>query len=374
MSFETLSFYEIPEDFQKGVITDVIDLVKRGESVRLVGAPGSGNSLIAKALTQSSLIRNKYFGKHANKYILVRLDGTVILERRSLNLSRLLLSLFLNDDNLPNDEILIQNEIDKVIGNICLSKKLVIIIDHIEEINFPEFKSFYTNLNQIYRRYEPKISLIFISPYELKTENDLVNFGPLSRVILQNALITPPFNKKDAFWFIKERENQVGGVLSQEDKKMIFDLSGGFPRTIKRLLESVVRGINLKDLGENPILDLPLSIHLSELTKYLDILPDIPILKTYMGDSSFRENSMGTEFAGRLTKNEESLFKYFASRRGKLIPRDEGIEHLWGGEALDVSDHAYDQIVLRLRKKLQTSTPKMTIETVRGRGHVLKIT
>ncbi|KKQ75296.1 MAG: hypothetical protein US95_C0006G0018 [Candidatus Woesebacteria bacterium GW2011_GWB1_38_5] len=40
---------------------------------------------------------------------------------------------------------------------------------------------------------------------------------------------------------------------------------------------------------------------------------------------------------------------------------------------MEISDHAYDQIVLRLRKKLKNAVPKADVETVRGRGHILRI-
>ena len=377
MSFETLSFFEIPVGFQEEVITKITNLIKKGESVQLVGAPGSGNSLIVKALTQSVKIQKKYFGKELNDHLFVRLDGTTLLERKPINLSRLFLSLFIIGEPIPSDEVVLQKMIEQTVSGICLKKKLILIIDHLEEIDSPEFKMFYTNLNQIFRRFEPKMSLIFVTSKELKTQGDLENFGSLGRVLVQNFVYTPPFDKNDAFWFIEERDNQVGIRLNGEQKNKIFQLSGGFPRTIKRLLEAVGKGMELSDLEKNPNIDLSLSMHLTELNNYKDLLPDISILERFLENSvsvnGMMERCEGIEIPIRLTRNENKLLKLFLGKKSKIVSREDGIEYLWGERSLNVSNHAYDQVILRIRKKLQNSTPKAKIETVRGRGHILKM-
>ena len=377
MSFETLSFFEIPVSFQEEVLTKITNLIKKGESVQLIGAPGSGNSLIVKALTQSVKIQKKYFGKELNDYLFVRLDGTTLLERKPINLSRLFLSLFIVGKPIPSDEVVLQKMIEQTVSGICLKKKLILIIDHLEEIDFPEFRTFYTNLNQIYRRFEPKFGLIFVTSKELKTQGDLENFGSLGRVLVQNFVYTPPFDKNDTFWFIEERDNQVGIRLNGEQKNKIFQLSGGFPRTIKRLLEAVGKGMELSDLEKNPNIDLSLSMHLIELKNYKEILPGIPVLERFLENSvsvnGMMERCEGIEIPIRLTRNENKLLKLFLGKKSKIVSREDGIEYLWGERSLNVSNHAYDQVILRIRKKLQNSTPKAKIETVRGRGHILKM-
>ena len=133
----------------------------------------------------------------------------------------------------------------------------------------------------------------------------------------------------------------------------------------------------LSDLEKKPEIDLSLSMHLTELNNYKDLLPDISILERFL-ENSVSVNEMGERFKGieipvRLTRNEIKLLQLFIGKKGKIIPREEGIEYLWGERSLGVSDHAYDQIVLRLRRKLRSSIPRAGIETVRGRGHLLKI-
>ena len=81
----------------------------------------------------------------------------------------------------------------------------------------------------------------------------------------------------------------------------------------------------------------------------------------------------GIIFGKRLTKNEEKLLKYFLKNKGGILSRADGMGYLWGENAVEISDHAYDQIVLRLRKKLKNAVPKADVETVRGRGHILRI-
>lgn len=44
------------------------------------------------------------------------------------------------------------------------------------------------------------------------------------------------------------------------------------------------------------------------------------------------------------------------------------IEAVWENEQYDVNEHALDQMLHRLRKKLSGSTPKCKLEVYRGRG------
>ena len=69
-----------------------------------------------------------------------------------------------------------------------------------------------------------------------------------------------------------------------------------------------------------------------------------------------------------------SSAKLLLSSKNKIVEREKGIEHLWGENAVEVSDHAYDQLILRLRYKMKKSQPKADLETVRGRGHTIEVT
>lgn len=370
MSLELLSFTQISENFQGDFIKEISDLLKKGESVQIVGESGSGSSLLAKAISQNVKIRKKYFG---DNFYFIRLDGKMLLEQNSLSMLRLLLSQFSNDV-VTSDQVEIYRQIERKVFEICKLRHLVIILDHLDDINLKSLEAFYSNLYDLHRVFEPKLSFIFICKKEIKSRELLLNFGRLGSQIVQNIILSPRFNKKDSYWFIGEKEKQLKIKLSDVDKNKIFELSGGFPRTIKRLVESVLRGSKISELEANPLIDPSLSHHLSELSNYENF--SIPILEIY---KHFNEEDMSSETAGginfskRLTKNEMKVLKALTLTKGDVVDREVVIEKVWGERGIAISDHAYDQIIHRLRNKLKTATPNADIETVKGRGHVLRV-
>ena len=350
---------------------EIADLISKRESIQLVGVSGLGSSLVVKALSQNVAIQKKHFS--AKKYAFLRLDGTMLLERNTLNLSRIFLTT-LNSSEIPNDPIAVYNRIEDEITTLCRDNFLVLIIDHLRELDFENLKPFFLNLYQLYRRFEPKISFIFVTAAPLTSSSDLANFDMLGQLMLQNIIFTPIFNKSDAFWFIDEKLNQIHFKLGISEREKIFKLSGGFPRTIKRLVESVGRGYKLSELELNPSVDSVLAFHLSEMSENRD-LPPIPILEIYLRLKNTRQNSevFGEVITKWLTRNEEKVFQYLLANKGKIVERNNIIEEVWGDGGIGISDHAYDQIIHRLRGKLLTATPKVEIETIRGRGHCLKV-
>ncbi len=368
-----LSFTRVPKTFQSDLFEKISTVIKKGESVQIFGAPGSGNSLIVKSLIQSADVRNLHFG---DSYRFLLLDSNMLLERNSLGLSRLLLTLLSIDENISTDNSVIQTEIERRISEVCNKGKLVLVIDHMQELILPELKPFFTNLYAIFRKLEPKLNFIFVFSKSNVKLGDMQNLGLLGRLITQNSIKTPPFNKNDSYWFIEEKEKQTGLKLNSTQKEKTYMLSGGFPRTLKRLVESVGKGYKLGDLESNPSVDPLLVGHFEELFGCVEYLPDIPLFKVYVeniGKESRGETLGGVHFANKLTRNEEKILKLLLSSKNRIVEREKGIEHLWGESAVEVSDHAYDQLVHRLKKKLTGSVPKVDFETIRGRGHTLRI-
>lgn len=55
--------------------------------------------------------------------------------------------------------------------------------------------------------------------------------------------------------------------------------------------------------------------------------------------------------------------------KGVIIDREDLITQVWGEKALDIADHALDQLIHRLKIKVALEGYK--IETIKGRGHRL---
>ncbi|PKM89199.1 DNA-binding response regulator [Candidatus Falkowbacteria bacterium HGW-Falkowbacteria-2] len=73
----------------------------------------------------------------------------------------------------------------------------------------------------------------------------------------------------------------------------------------------------------------------------------------------------------RLTNKEFSLLHYLLLNSGKMISRDNLLEHVWGGE-IDPFSNTVETHILRLRRKLEGKGKKL-IHNVAGRGYTLDL-
>lgn len=69
-----------------------------------------------------------------------------------------------------------------------------------------------------------------------------------------------------------------------------------------------------------------------------------------------------------LTPREFSLLEHLMHRRGRVLPRTQLLEHVWGLD-FDPGSNVVDVCVQRLRRKLDPSGDGGFIETVRGVGY-----
>lgn len=71
-----------------------------------------------------------------------------------------------------------------------------------------------------------------------------------------------------------------------------------------------------------------------------------------------------------LTKNEVKILSILIENKGKIISRDELMEHLWKSDFF-VDDSTLSVNITRLRKKLEAIGIKGAIETRRGLGYIM---
>ena len=77
----------------------------------------------------------------------------------------------------------------------------------------------------------------------------------------------------------------------------------------------------------------------------------------------------GTEVP--LTSREWGVLELLASRRGRVVSRDELLEALWGEQTAEASA-SLDVIMSRLRRKLGDIPERCRVSTVRGEGYRLE--
>lgn len=72
-----------------------------------------------------------------------------------------------------------------------------------------------------------------------------------------------------------------------------------------------------------------------------------------------------------LTSKEFSLMECFFRHPGQVLTRDQLIARVWGPDA-EVADSALDTYIYFLRKKCATIGWRHAIQTIRGRGYILR--
>ena len=309
----TAGFLDFPDNFQSEIFAKIFKSIDRSESVTIIAPPGTGKTLLLQLLSQK------------------RPDA---------------IYLDLNGDWERN---------------IWAQDKSVIILDHAENLTLPDFDKQSLYFKAIREAKRDRVAFVFA------ISGDVAPAGPLKTVMLENLIHMEPLNKRDATVFLARTEKLYKEKLTPAQKQKILALSGGVPRIIKRLCKLFLDNID-------PAIDLKLQSDLDEINKFLQTNPQIKWNIPLLSNSPDNEEVIGKiRFNESLSRQEYELAKLLIERESKLVTREEMIEVVWKSKMYEVNEHALDQMLHRLRKKLDKATPKGKLITYRGRGCKLEV-
>ena len=143
--------------------------------------------------------------------------------------------------------------------------------------------------------------------------------------------------------------------------------------TAKDSVQDIVRGL---DLGADDYLTKPFSFNelLARLraVKRRALIPQSTTLQVddLMLDPATREVSRGGVRLA-LTRTEYGLLERLMNRAGKVVPRRQLIESVWGFDR-EIEDNTLDVFVRLLRSKVDGNGRKKLIHTMRGVGYVIR--
>lgn len=302
-------FLNFPESFQKKLFDQLLRIISHGESALIYGPPGIGKSTILALLQR-------------------KLDRPVV---------------FINAENeeLP--------KIEEV-------KNLVVIVDHLEYFTDLKSAPFLLSLKALRERMRPNISFIFAADSDITKSETLAALEPIKQIISDNIVLINPLTENDAKIFLQKCSGLYGAKLTTQQIKKIIIKANGFPRIIKRLVKLTTDGVD-------PDLDLRLKIDLEKIAKF-----------SLENSTKTTMDQIGPIiFSQPLTKQEHSLAKLLIEKQNQLVTREQLIETVWKNKQYEVNEHALDQMFHRLRKKLESVTPKCNLITYRGRGCKLQL-
>lgn len=394
--------FNFPPNFREEVLRQIFVILKRGESLQLIGLPGFGKTNLLNSIILSKPVIEYHLLSEAEKFYFLYFDCNLISEKSTPGVLNYFSSRF--TENHQNFGVFLDN--------LCLTRKVVVILDSFENLIDSKFNDLYKILTGIYNQHRFSLSFIFSVNREITSPEKIQFFNKMAFLISENLVFLPPLSKKDSLLFTNLYEKQAGIKISPDDKNKIVELSGGIMRTIKRLVKALATSFSLKELSENPAIDFHLAypfeeileslkpeqetlkniisakrlskedkINLQKLEKlyiidknqnFISPLFEVFLKHKYSQKEAYTENLERFQLEARLTANEYKILKLLTENPEKIYSREEIIRAVWGENAgQETSNHALDQLIHRLRDKLKSAKPTANLETIRGRGHRL---
>ncbi len=409
----TTPFQNIPDFFRRDIYAQIFESVEKFGNIQLVGLWGFGKSLTLRILESNQENIKKHLKINSN--ILVFLSDQSLLSDNATNLVlKHVFAKMLGLTRLQSlDGVDLTHELKKYFEDVRRErKKIILILDSLEKLESYHNMEVFDFLHALYKQNMDILSFVFCFEHEVISERARVGFGGLGRLMFNKVLYLTPLNSKEENWFFDSITEMVpGAIIPLKDKELILKSSGGYMVSIKRLIEAAVSEEDVITIIENPS-------NLPGLAYSLDLLldglgPDVDVLKkVFFGEtdnnintlellqkcylidknnkllsrvlenylkvkfgnkkSSYKEKIGDLNIDSQLTASEYKILEFLNKNKGNIVTRETIINEVWGNKAdKGISDHALDQIISRLRKKLKSSSDNLQIETLRGRGHRL---
>jgi len=327
VSEKILQVSDLPMSFRTEVMSEIEKKLDKNDGLQLVALPGMGASSLGMQL--ASNFKFKYRVNYVNLNLLLFGDGEELL-------------LKLKKGTSGNDPVVFYLD----------------PFDRLAKLNRPDILSLLMGWRQ--ENYG-KIKYIFTLEQEVTKAYELKNLEPLISLIVQDRYFLPPLNKSDGGWFARSVASLHKLKIEKEEEELIWKLSGGHMQLIKRLVCAKSRGVVIETMEKIAPTDSDVIYQLERILATGNFC--CPVMNNYL------KSKLDKNVADNLTCFEEKLLKFLNRNQNKICSRDQIIMAVWGEDGLEkVNDHALDQLIHRLRKKLETTPNLGRLEIIRGRG------
>lgn len=327
------------------------------------------------------------------------------------------------------DSTLLFQGFKSVLDFLLLDKgRTVIFLFDTFELYAPSLSvSFFERLRVLQDRYRYSISLVFSSSHPLEQLVGLDLVDTVSQFISEHTLYLSLYDEVGYAFLVDYLQKHFDKKLPPGVVKQVHELTGGHAKLSKVFLEELlahdvkkeeiadfaysnksISGVNREiwmDLFPREQLFLRSLLQSKRVVargteeegslRRLFVLTDeltftIPLFEAFVRlqsstplEHSFDLNLTTGEvlkgdivISDMLTKQEYKLLRYFLEHASSILSRDDLASAAWGIDRVEegISDQAIDQLVFRLRRKIEDDPNKPHhIQTVKGRGFVFKI-
>lgn len=325
-----------------------------------------------------------------------------------------------------NDELVSFQALSKVIHLLAIEKELTIVLlcDRFEEYADMATPELFVDLRVLRNLAKYRFSAVFSLNRPLEDILDQNVLADFYDFLIGNVVYVSLFDRPGFIFRTSYIEKVNGKTIGKSVLEKILELTGGHGRLTRLAQESLLSNQNEKDIKTFLLNQLSIQAALSELWQYLtpseqhklvnsekrkgnslennSLLErvglikngkiQIPLFETFIaqqfsakGRSAFGGNNQpfvldeaaneitkgSTTFSEKLTASEFKLLRFLLQNQGKVIEREEIITAIWANakSTAGVTDQAIDQLIFRLRKKIEDDPNNPTqIITIKGRG------
>src|SRR3989344_4193457 len=347
-------------------IEKILGYIKNGNSCQLIGLPGVGRSNLLGLLVYNTNVRIKHLSENqkwfhfvlcnfseirkkplfeATKFIFLSLVDS--LRERKMGKEYETLDKIFKESLVSNDELVLFQGLKRAIDFLSIEKELTVVFlfDRLEEYISMLETEFFANLRILRNRAKYRFSVVFSLNRPLEDLIEPTLFADFYEFLAGSIVYLPLLDKPGLdFWLSltpSEQKllvtNQLGTSGYLIDVGLIKDGKITIP-----LLEGFIS--IMKQSG-------------SEAIQYDAVSNEIRKGDVILSDS--------------LTSSEFKLLKFLLESPDKIIEREEIIKSVWSDakSTEGVTDQALDQLIFRLRKKIEDDPNNPThIQTLKGRG------
>ncbi|MGA2967753.1 MAG: helix-turn-helix domain-containing protein [Candidatus Levyibacteriota bacterium] len=314
------------------------------------------------------------------------------------------------------DELVLFQGLKKAVDYLALEKNLTIVFlfDRFENYISVVDSEFFANLRVLRNRAKYQFSVVFSLNRPLEDTLEATLMSDFYEFIAGKIVYLPICDQPGVDFRIAYLEKITGKKLDHKLLGEVLELTGGHSNLMRLSAEALLateqkfaNKLALRKflLEQKPVRSALFAIW-NSLTpseqnflsgegkieeKYLEnvgLVKDgfltIPLLLDYLKEkasaqkqNNFSLNETGEILQGevvlsdKLTSLEYRLLKILIEHQGKVLDKEEIINAVWqeGKTTLGVTDQALDQLIFRLRKKIEQNPNNPThIQTVKGRG------
>jgi hypothetical protein len=314
------------------------------------------------------------------------------------------------------DEMVLFQGLKKAVDYLALERNLTIVFlfDRFEDYISVIDDGFFANLRVLRNRAKYQFSVVFSLNRPLEDTLEATLMSDFYEFIAGKIVYLPIFDQPGIDFRINYLEKITHQKLDKKILEELFELTGGHSNLMRLSAEALLttdqkfeNKLVLRKflMSQKPVRSALFGVW-NSLTpseqnflsgglkleeKYLEnvgLTKDgflaIPLFYDYLKEKSlsqaqsgFSINEVGEILQGevtlsdKLTSLEYKLLKYLIENKGKILQKEDIIDTVWqeGKTTLGVTDQALDQLIFRLRKKIEENpNDPIYVQTIKGRG------